>query len=117
MHLTVCCNCCNKKFSKRFLLLDHVRQHSNPECSNGGGSGRYESYGSGGSNNRNYRGNDYRDNRDNRNWSGNTAGSGNNRRDTNYHSGADYEQQQQWQNMDANQQQQWISWWQNFPPV
>uniref|UniRef100_A0A1A9UH06 SAP domain-containing protein n=2 Tax=Glossina TaxID=44049 RepID=A0A1A9UH06_GLOAU len=54
----------------------------------GGGSGRYESYGSGGSNNRNYRGNDYRDNRDNRNWSGNTAGSGNNRRDTNYHSGA-----------------------------
>ncbi|KAL9920708.1 transcription factor grauzone-like isoform 2-T2 [Glossina fuscipes fuscipes] len=24
--------CCNKKFSKRFLLLDHVRQHSNPEC-------------------------------------------------------------------------------------
>uniref|UniRef100_A0A1A9WJ85 C2H2-type domain-containing protein n=1 Tax=Glossina brevipalpis TaxID=37001 RepID=A0A1A9WJ85_9MUSC len=24
--------CCNKKFSKRFLLLDHIRQHSNPEC-------------------------------------------------------------------------------------
>ncbi|KAL9919111.1 uncharacterized protein ACN427_001156 isoform 2-T3 [Glossina fuscipes fuscipes] len=54
----------------------------------GGGSGRYESYGSGGGNNRNYRGNDYRDNRDNRNWSGNSAGSGNNRRDTNYRSGA-----------------------------
>uniref|UniRef100_A0A1B0G7R3 Uncharacterized protein n=1 Tax=Glossina morsitans morsitans TaxID=37546 RepID=A0A1B0G7R3_GLOMM len=52
------------------------------------GSDRYESYGSGRSNNRNCRGNDYRDNRDNRNWFGNTAGSGNNRRDTNYHSGA-----------------------------
>ncbi|KAL9921407.1 transcription factor grauzone-like [Glossina fuscipes fuscipes] len=24
--------CCNKKFSKRFLLLDHIRQHSNPDC-------------------------------------------------------------------------------------
>uniref|UniRef100_A0A1A9WJ84 Transcription factor grauzone n=1 Tax=Glossina brevipalpis TaxID=37001 RepID=A0A1A9WJ84_9MUSC len=24
--------CCNKKFSKRFLLLDHVRQHLNPDC-------------------------------------------------------------------------------------
>uniref|UniRef100_A0A1A9WJ83 Transcription factor grauzone n=1 Tax=Glossina brevipalpis TaxID=37001 RepID=A0A1A9WJ83_9MUSC len=23
--------CCNKKFSKRFLLLDHIRNHSNPE--------------------------------------------------------------------------------------
>uniref|UniRef100_A0A1A9WJ79 Transcription factor grauzone n=1 Tax=Glossina brevipalpis TaxID=37001 RepID=A0A1A9WJ79_9MUSC len=24
--------CCNKKFSKRSLLLDHIGQHTNPEC-------------------------------------------------------------------------------------
>uniref|UniRef100_A0A1B0C5E1 C2H2-type domain-containing protein n=1 Tax=Glossina palpalis gambiensis TaxID=67801 RepID=A0A1B0C5E1_9MUSC len=24
--------CCNEKFSKRFLLLDNIRQHSNPDC-------------------------------------------------------------------------------------